>query len=99
MEAAQKPAEMLVARILDAVYRAVHNASWSLVNEACDGIQSATAVQKGTPPQPWRYRVVHRTLELSGNAEEISPFRPRLLVLGSEKQWPYSLRKKERKTG
>ncbi|PWU86532.1 putative retrotransposon hot spot protein (RHS,) [Trypanosoma cruzi] len=47
-------------------------------------------VREGEPPQSWTYKKVGRTLEKDDGVEQSGAARLRLMVLTSEKGWPYS---------
>ncbi|RNC45725.1 retrotransposon hot spot (RHS) protein [Trypanosoma cruzi] len=45
---------------------------------------------KGEPPQSWTYKAVGDTLEKNDGVEQSGEAPPRLMVLASDKGWPYS---------
>ncbi|EAN97881.1 retrotransposon hot spot (RHS) protein [Trypanosoma cruzi] len=47
-------------------------------------------VKEGEPPQSWTYRAVCMTLEKDDGVRQSGAPRPRLMVLTSDKGWPYS---------
>ncbi|RNC56471.1 retrotransposon hot spot (RHS) protein [Trypanosoma cruzi] len=47
-------------------------------------------VREGKPPQSWTYKAVGRTLEKDDGVQQSGAARPRLMVLTSDKGWPYS---------
>ncbi|PWU85352.1 putative retrotransposon hot spot protein (RHS) [Trypanosoma cruzi] len=47
-------------------------------------------VREGEPPQSWTYKKVGRTLEKDDGVQQSGTPRPRLMVLTSDKGWPYS---------
>ncbi|RNC57676.1 retrotransposon hot spot (RHS) protein, partial [Trypanosoma cruzi] len=47
-------------------------------------------VREGEPPQSWTYRAVGRTLEKDDGVQQFGATRPVLMVLTSDKGWPYS---------
>ncbi|ESS63760.1 retrotransposon hot spot (RHS) protein [Trypanosoma cruzi Dm28c] len=49
-------------------------------------------IHEGKPPQSWTYEKEGLTFEKDDGVEQFSPPRPRLMVLTSEKGWPYSWR-------
>ncbi|PWV10786.1 putative retrotransposon hot spot protein (RHS) [Trypanosoma cruzi] len=55
-------------------------------------------VREGEPPQSWTYKAVCMTLEKDDGVEQSGAPRLRLMVLTSEKGWPYSWRWKENKS-
>ncbi|EKG08206.1 retrotransposon hot spot (RHS) protein, putative, partial [Trypanosoma cruzi] len=47
-------------------------------------------VEEGEPKQSWTYRAVGRTLERNDGLQQSGEAPPRLMVLASDKGWPYS---------
>ncbi|PWU89230.1 putative retrotransposon hot spot (RHS) protein [Trypanosoma cruzi] len=47
-------------------------------------------VNEGKPPQPWTYKTVGDTLEKDDGVQQSGAPRSRLMVLASDKGWPYS---------
>ncbi|RNF02558.1 retrotransposon hot spot (RHS) protein [Trypanosoma cruzi] len=47
-------------------------------------------LREGEAPQPWTYRAVGGTLEKDDGVEQSGAPRPRLTLLTSGKEWPYS---------
>ncbi|RNC42177.1 retrotransposon hot spot protein (RHS) [Trypanosoma cruzi] len=47
-------------------------------------------VREGEPPQSWTYKKVGDSLEKDDGVEQSGAERPRLMVLTSDKGWPYS---------
>ncbi|EKG00430.1 retrotransposon hot spot (RHS) protein, putative, partial [Trypanosoma cruzi] len=75
---------------LEGCYESVYNARWHHVVEVPGGEGTGMEVREGEPPQPWTYKKVGRTLEKDDGVEEPGAPRLRLMVLTSEKGWPYS---------
>ncbi|PWU93378.1 putative retrotransposon hot spot (RHS) protein [Trypanosoma cruzi] len=75
---------------LEGCYESVYNARWSHVVEVCDGEKTGLEVREGEAPQSWNYRAVGRTLEMDDGVQQSGALRSRLMVLASEKGWPYS---------
>ncbi|RNC36909.1 putative retrotransposon hot spot (RHS) protein [Trypanosoma cruzi] len=47
-------------------------------------------VREGEPPQSWTYRAAGESLERDDGAQQSGAARRRLMVLTSDKGWPYS---------
>ncbi|EKF32737.1 retrotransposon hot spot (RHS) protein, putative [Trypanosoma cruzi marinkellei] len=77
--------EMLVG-----FYSSVYNARWSHIMEVPGGEWLGMETRMGKPAQSWTYKAVGRTLEKDDVVEQFSVPRLRLMVLTSEKGWPYS---------
>ncbi|PBJ71045.1 retrotransposon hot spot (RHS) protein [Trypanosoma cruzi cruzi] len=75
---------------LKGCYKSVYNASWHHVVEVPGGEGTGMEVREGKPPQSWTYKKVGRTLEKDDGVEQSGAARLRLMVLTSEKGWPYS---------
>ncbi|EKF99429.1 retrotransposon hot spot (RHS) protein, putative, partial [Trypanosoma cruzi] len=71
-------------------YESVYNARWHHVVEVPDGEGTGMYVREGEPPQPWTYKAVDDNLEKDDGVEEPGAPRLRLMVLTSDKAWPYS---------
>ncbi|EKG00548.1 retrotransposon hot spot (RHS) protein, putative, partial [Trypanosoma cruzi] len=71
-------------------YESVYNARWHHVVEVPDGEGMGMYVREGEPQQPWTYKAVGDTLEKDDSVEEPGAPRLRLMVLTSDKGWPYS---------
>ncbi|EKG00693.1 retrotransposon hot spot (RHS) protein, putative [Trypanosoma cruzi] len=71
-------------------YESVYNARWHHVVEVPDGEGTGMYVREGEPQQPWTYKTVGDTLEKDDGVEEPGAPRLRLMVLTSDKAWPYS---------
>ncbi|PWU94861.1 putative retrotransposon hot spot (RHS) protein [Trypanosoma cruzi] len=51
-------------------------------------------LKEGKPEQPWTYKKVGYTLEKDDGVEQSGAERPRLMVLTSDKAWPYTWNRK-----
>ncbi|PWV07599.1 putative retrotransposon hot spot protein (RHS) [Trypanosoma cruzi] len=71
-------------------YDSLYNARWHHVVEFTDGEGMGMEVREGKPPQSWTYKAVGRTLERDDSVEQSGAPRLRLMVLTSDKAWPYS---------
>ncbi|RNC40414.1 retrotransposon hot spot (RHS) protein, partial [Trypanosoma cruzi] len=97
-EEARNPKKSSAPRYLEGCYESVYNARWSRVVEVPGGEWTGMEVKEGKPPQPWTYRAVGRTLEKDDGVEQSGAQRPRLMVLASEKGWPYTWKWEENKS-
>ncbi|KAF8290838.1 putative retrotransposon hot spot (RHS) protein, partial [Trypanosoma cruzi] len=79
---------------LEGLYESVYNARWSHVVEVPGGEGTGMEVREGEPPRSWTYRAVGNTFEKDDGAEQSGAARPRLLVLTSDKGWPYTWNRK-----
>ncbi|PWV16744.1 putative retrotransposon hot spot (RHS) protein [Trypanosoma cruzi] len=75
---------------LEGYYESVYNARWSHVVEIPDGDGTGLEVREGKPEQSWTYKKFGDTLEKDDGVEQSDAPRPRLMVLTSDKGWPYS---------
>ncbi|ESS59094.1 putative retrotransposon hot spot (RHS) protein [Trypanosoma cruzi Dm28c] len=55
-------------------------------------------VKEGKPPQSWTYKAVGDSFEKDDDVGQSGAPRPRLMVLTSDKAWPYSWKWKENKS-
>ncbi|PBJ79652.1 retrotransposon hot spot protein (RHS) [Trypanosoma cruzi cruzi] len=74
-------------------YESVYGAKWGHVLGFYDKkiCEDRMEVHEGKPPQSWTYKK-GLTFEKHDGVEQFSPPRPRLMVLTSDKGWPYSWR-------
>ncbi|EKF98955.1 retrotransposon hot spot (RHS) protein, putative, partial [Trypanosoma cruzi] len=75
---------------LEGFYESVYNARWHRVVEVPGGEGTGMEVREGKPPQSWTYKKVGRTLEKDDGVQQSGAAPPVLMVLTSEKGWPYS---------
>ncbi|KAF8283308.1 putative retrotransposon hot spot (RHS) protein, partial [Trypanosoma cruzi] len=94
LEEARNSMRMSAAMKLEGLYESVHNARWSHVVEVPGGEGTGLEVREREPPQPWKYKAVGRTLEKDDGVEQSGAARLRLMVLTSDKGWPYSWNRK-----
>ncbi|EAN90070.1 retrotransposon hot spot (RHS) protein, putative, partial [Trypanosoma cruzi] len=76
--------------VLEGLYESVYNARWSHVVEVPDGEGTGMEVKEGKPPQSWTYKKVGYTLEKDDGEEQSGALRLRLMVVTSDRGWPYS---------
>ncbi|EKG07425.1 retrotransposon hot spot (RHS) protein, putative [Trypanosoma cruzi] len=87
---------VVTSTVLKEYYESVYNARWHHVVEVTDGNEEEQTgmgmeVREGTPPQSWTYKKSGYTLEKVDAVQQSGEApRPRLMVLTSEKGWPYS---------
>ncbi|RNC35433.1 putative retrotransposon hot spot (RHS) protein [Trypanosoma cruzi] len=77
--------------ILEGLYESVYNARWHYVMEVSDDTEMGMKVEKGKPKQSWNYKKVGYTLEKDDAVQQSGEAPPRLMVLTSDKGWPYTL--------
>ncbi|EKF98875.1 retrotransposon hot spot (RHS) protein, putative, partial [Trypanosoma cruzi] len=75
---------------LEGYYESVYNARWHHVVEVPGGEGTGLEVREGEPPQSWTYREDGETFERVDDVEQSGAERLRLMVLTSDKEWPYS---------
>ncbi|EKG02168.1 retrotransposon hot spot (RHS) protein, putative, partial [Trypanosoma cruzi] len=97
-EEARKPKKSSAPRYLEGCYESVYNARWHHVVEVSDDTEMGMKVEKGKPPQSWTYKAVGDSLEKDDGVQQSGAPRPRLMVLTSDKAWPYSWKWKENKS-
>ncbi|KAF8289874.1 putative retrotransposon hot spot (RHS) protein, partial [Trypanosoma cruzi] len=76
--------------VLEGLYESVYNAGWHHVMEVPGGEGTEMKVKEGKPPQPWTYKKVGYTLEEDDGEEQSGALRLRLMVVTSDRGWPYS---------
>ncbi|RNC34803.1 retrotransposon hot spot (RHS) protein, partial [Trypanosoma cruzi] len=90
LEETRNPTTSSAPENLEGFYDSVYNASWHHVVEVPGGEGTGMDVKEGEPPQPWTYRKAERTIEKDDGVEQSGAERLRLMVLTSDKAWPYS---------
>ncbi|RNE97740.1 retrotransposon hot spot (RHS) protein [Trypanosoma conorhini] len=79
-------------------YDSVFNARWSHVlgfpeaNKYDEEVVRMEVKEGQAPTKSWKYKSRGLSFELDGAVKQFRPPRPRMMVLSSEKGWPYSLR-------
>ncbi|EKF98296.1 retrotransposon hot spot (RHS) protein, putative [Trypanosoma cruzi] len=84
------PATTSAAEKLEGYYESVYNASWHHVVEVPGGEGTVMEVKEGEPEQSWTYKTVGRTLEKNDAVQQSGEAPPRLMVLTSDRGWPYT---------
>ncbi|PWU84198.1 putative retrotransposon hot spot (RHS) protein [Trypanosoma cruzi] len=76
---------------LEGCYESVYNARWHHVVEVPDGEGTGMEVKEGKPEQQWTYKKVGETFERHDAVQQSGEATPVLMVLTSDKGWPYTL--------
>ncbi|RNC38348.1 putative retrotransposon hot spot (RHS) protein, partial [Trypanosoma cruzi] len=76
---------------MEGCYESVYNARWSHVVEVPGGEGTGMEVKEGEPPQSWTYKEDGNTLEKDDGVEQSGEAPPVLMVLTSDKGWPYTM--------
>ncbi|PWU89953.1 putative retrotransposon hot spot protein (RHS) [Trypanosoma cruzi] len=87
---AQTSTPVVFSKVLKGFYNSVYNASWSHVVKVVGGEGMGMEVKEGKPEQSWTYKEVGYTLEKNDDVLQSGAPRPRLMVLTSDKGWPYT---------
>ncbi|RNC51118.1 retrotransposon hot spot (RHS) protein, partial [Trypanosoma cruzi] len=91
---AQISTSVVKSTVLKGYYESVYNAGWSHLVEVPDSEKEQTEmgmkVKKGKPKQSWKYKEVGETIERNNGVQQSGEAPPRLMVLTSDKGWPYS---------
>ncbi|KAF5215099.1 hypothetical protein ECC02_012234 [Trypanosoma cruzi] len=92
LEEVRNPTTTGVSEKLEGYYESVYNARWSHVVELPDSKKTGIGmeVREGKPKQSWTYKKVGDTLEKNDGVQKSGAARPRLMVLTSDKGWPYT---------
>ncbi|PWV16517.1 putative retrotransposon hot spot protein (RHS) [Trypanosoma cruzi] len=94
-EEARNPTTTSAPEKLEGCYESVHNARRSHAVELPDGVErkktgTGMGVHEGRPEQSWSYREADDAIEKNDAAQQFGAAPPVLMVLFSEKGWPYS---------
>ncbi|RNC33427.1 retrotransposon hot spot (RHS) protein [Trypanosoma cruzi] len=84
--------------VLEGFYESVYNARWSHLVEVPDGEGTGMEVREGEPPQSWTYKAVGDSLEKDDGVEQSGAERLRLMVLTSDRGWPYTWKNERQDT-
>ncbi|PWU88468.1 putative retrotransposon hot spot (RHS) protein [Trypanosoma cruzi] len=83
---------------MEGLYESVYNARWSHVVELPEGDKrkkkkkgTVMKVKEGKPKQSWTYKKAGNTFEKDDAVRQSGEAPPRLMVLTSDKGWPYTL--------
>ncbi|RNC40355.1 putative retrotransposon hot spot (RHS) protein, partial [Trypanosoma cruzi] len=77
--------------ILKGYYESVYNARWHHVVEVPGGEGTGMEVKEGKPKQSWTYKKAGNTFEKDDAVQQSGEAPPRLMVLTSDKGWPYTM--------
>ncbi|KAF5216323.1 Retrotransposon hot spot protein [Trypanosoma cruzi] len=94
LEEARNPTTTGAPEKLEGLYESVYNASWHHLVEVPGGEGTGMYVREGKPPQSWTYTAVGNTLEKDDSLEQSGEAPPVLMVLTSDKGWPYTWNRK-----
>ncbi|RNC51434.1 retrotransposon hot spot (RHS) protein [Trypanosoma cruzi] len=94
-EETRNPKKSSASIYLEGHYESVYNARWHHVVEVPGGKGTGMKVEEGEPPQSWTYKAVGYTLEKDDGVQQFGAERLRLMVLTSDRGWPYSWKWKE----
>ncbi|EAN92185.1 retrotransposon hot spot (RHS) protein, putative, partial [Trypanosoma cruzi] len=98
LEEVRNPTTSSAPIYLEGEYESVYNARWHHVVEVPDGGGTVMKVKEGKPEQQWTYKAAGRTFEKDDGAQQSGAPRLRLMVLNSDKGWPYSWKWKEKES-
>ncbi|RNF08994.1 putative retrotransposon hot spot (RHS) protein, partial [Trypanosoma cruzi] len=90
LHVARKPTTTSAAMKLEGFYESVYNARWHHVVEVTGGEGTGLEVKEGKPEQQWTYKKSGETFERHDAVQESGEATPVLMVLTSDKGWPYS---------
>ncbi|KAF8294066.1 hypothetical protein TcYC6_0104230 [Trypanosoma cruzi] len=76
--------------MLEEFYESVYNTKWHHFKEVTQRRLTNIEVHEGKPAQSWMYRAVGKTIEKNDGVEQSGAARLRLMVLTSDKGWPYT---------
>ncbi|KAF5214865.1 retrotransposon hot spot (RHS) protein [Trypanosoma cruzi] len=91
---ARDPTTTSASTYLEGCYESVYNARWHRVVEVPGGEGTGMEVREGEPPQSWTYKAVGLSIEKDDGVQQSGAPRLRLMVLTSDKGWPYSWNRK-----
>ncbi|RNC48564.1 retrotransposon hot spot (RHS) protein, partial [Trypanosoma cruzi] len=81
----------IAAMKMEGLYESVYNARWHHVVEVSGGEGTEMEAKGGKPKHSWNYKKVGDTFEEDDGVQQSGEAPPRLMVLTSEKGWPYTL--------
>ncbi|PWU85348.1 putative retrotransposon hot spot (RHS) protein [Trypanosoma cruzi] len=76
---------------MEGFYESVYNARWHHVVEVPGSKGTGMEVREGEPPQSWTYKKVGLSIEKDDAVQRSGAAPPRLMVLTSDKGWPYTM--------
>ncbi|RNF02350.1 putative retrotransposon hot spot (RHS) protein, partial [Trypanosoma cruzi] len=90
LEEARNPTTTSAAIKLEGCYESVYNARWSHVVEISGGEGTGMKAEEGKPIHSWNYKKAGDTFEKDDGVRKSGEEPPVLMVLTSDKGWPYS---------
>ncbi|PWV04637.1 putative retrotransposon hot spot protein (RHS) [Trypanosoma cruzi] len=92
LEEVRNPTTTGASEKMEGYYESVYNARWSHVVELPDSKKKEMGmeVHEGKPKKSWTYKKVGDTLERNDGVQKSGAARPRLMVLTSDRGWPYT---------
>ncbi|PWV13195.1 putative retrotransposon hot spot (RHS) protein [Trypanosoma cruzi] len=90
LEEVRNPTTTSAPEKLEGYYESVYNARWHYVVEVPGGEGTGMEVHEGKPEQSWTYNEVGEFLEKDDGVQKSGATPPVLMVLTSDKGWPYS---------
>ncbi|EAN93613.1 putative retrotransposon hot spot (RHS) protein [Trypanosoma cruzi] len=91
LQEASKPTTTIEALKLEGLYESVYSARWYHVVEVSGGEGTGMKVKEGKPIHSWNYKKVGETFEKDDGVRKSGEEPPVLMVLTSDKGWPYTL--------
>ncbi|PWV03547.1 putative retrotransposon hot spot (RHS) protein [Trypanosoma cruzi] len=90
LQEASKPTTIAPKKI-EGLYESVYSARWCHVVEVSGGEGTGMEVKEGKSKHSWNYKKVGDTFEEDDGVRKSGEVPPRLMVLTSDKGWPYTL--------
>ncbi|RNC45865.1 putative retrotransposon hot spot (RHS) protein, partial [Trypanosoma cruzi] len=95
LQEARNPTTTSAVMNLEGLYESVYNARWHHAVEVVGGERTQTGTgmeaKEGKPKKSWTYRAVGDTLEKDDAVQQSGAAPPVLMVLTSDRGWPYTL--------
>ncbi|RNC35421.1 retrotransposon hot spot (RHS) protein, partial [Trypanosoma cruzi] len=90
LQEASKPTT-IAPKKMEGLYESVYSARWYHVVEVSGGEGTGMEVKEGKSKHSWNYKKVGDTFEEDDGVRKSGEVPPRLMVLTSDKGWPYTL--------
>ncbi|KAF8290039.1 putative retrotransposon hot spot (RHS) protein, partial [Trypanosoma cruzi] len=90
LEEARNSTTTIAPIYLEGYYESVYNARWHHVVEVPGGEGTGMEVKEGKPPQSWTYKKADNAIEKDDAVQQSGAAPPVLMVLTSDKKWPYT---------
>ncbi|ESS55897.1 retrotransposon hot spot protein (RHS) [Trypanosoma cruzi Dm28c] len=91
LQEASKPTTTIAPKKMEGLYESVYSARWYHVVEFSGGEGTGMEVKEGKSKHSWNYKKVGDTFEEDDGVRKSGEVPPRLMVLTSDKGWPYTL--------